>query len=106
MSVDYRDMGYRIRTVRHRQKLTLAEVAEKAGITASYLGHVERGSRVASLETLVSLCNSLQVSPTYLLGASLKLSETETPTDVTGENRQRLNEFLRMAEDAINNWNE
>ena len=65
--MNYRDMGMRIRTIRRQRGLTQEELAEQVGISASFLGHLERGTRVASLETLVTLCNTLDVNPDYLL---------------------------------------
>ena len=51
-----------------RAGLTQAKLAEQVGISASFLGHIERGSRVASLDTLVQLCHALHVTPNELLG--------------------------------------
>ena len=53
--VDYKDLGRRVRALRRAAHLTQEELAEQVGISASFMGHVERGSRVASLDTLVAL---------------------------------------------------
>ncbi|MEA5069461.1 MAG: helix-turn-helix transcriptional regulator, partial [Christensenellaceae bacterium] len=55
--MDYRSLGMRIRKQRKNLHLTQEELAERAGISLSFLGHIERGTRKASLETLVSLSN-------------------------------------------------
>ena len=105
MTIDYKDLGKRVRELRRQASLTQEELAEQVGISTSFMGHVERGSRVASLETLVALCNVLQVTPQYLLSASLTPFEQYMPSSITQENRSRLSEFLRMAQDTLNNWN-
>ncbi len=106
MAVDYVELGARIREQRLKKKMTQAELAELMGITPSFLGHIERASRVASLETLVSACNALHVSPSYLLASSLELDDEYRPEAIPTDTRMRLNAFLKMAEDAINHWND
>ena len=105
--VDYKDFGQRVRTMRRSSNLTQEELAEKAGISTSFLGHIERGSRVASLETLVALCNILKTTPQHLLGASLDDDLTpHLPASFSPEQRSKLSAFLRIAQDTIENWKE
>ena len=80
--MDYVDIGRRIRIQRRHLNLTQGELAKLIGVSPSFIGHLERGTRQASLETLVSLANILDVSVDYLLAASLKrttLSNLEKP---------------------------
>ena len=65
--MDYKSLGHRIRKCRIEKHLTQEKLAEMAGISLSFLGHIERGTRKASLETIVSLSNSLEISIDYLL---------------------------------------
>lgn len=67
----YDRLGERIRQQRVLAKMTQEKLAEKAGISLSFLGHIERGNRKASIETVVSICNALKVSPGLLLQDSL-----------------------------------
>lgn len=60
--MNYVLMGQRIKQARKQKRLTQIELAELAGVSASFLGHIERGSRVASIETLCGLCRALNVS--------------------------------------------
>ncbi len=102
--MDYRDLGTRVRAARRRKHMTQEKLAEKVGISASFLGHIERGTRVASLETLVSICNELQVTPEILLSASLRLFEPGMPEHLTETEKARLSEFLNLALDTVRNW--
>lgn len=105
--VDYKDFGHRVRILRRKLSLTQEELAEQVGISASFMGHIERGSRIASLETLVALCNTLKVSPQMLLTASLEDDLTaHMPSALTVEERSKLSTFLRMAQDTINGWDD
>lgn len=104
--MNYKDLGARVRIARRRLSLTQEELAEKTGISASFLGHIERGTRVASLETLVSLCNVLNVTPEYLLSASLHSFDSSMPEGLSEGDRAKLSEFLRLAQDAVRSWND
>lgn len=104
--MDYKDFGSRVRAARRQQSLTQERLAEKVGISASFLGHIERGTRVASLETLVDLCNALNVAPEYLLRASLGSYDQHMPKGLSDEDRSKLVEILRMAQDTFANWDD
>ena len=68
----YQGLGKRVRQQRILAQMTQEKLAEAAGISLSFLGHIERGTRKASLDTLVKLCNVLKVSPQLLLQDSLE----------------------------------
>lgn len=65
--VDYSKMGMRIRQVRKVKGWSQDELAKKCGISMSFLGHIERGTRIMSLETFVSICNALDAGADELL---------------------------------------
>jgi len=64
-------LGARVRQRRRTMKLTQEQLAEQIGISASFLGHIERGSRVPSVDTLLELCRVLHATPNELLGMTL-----------------------------------
>lgn len=92
--MDDRSFGYRVRLERRRKKLTQEALAERIGISASFMGHIERGTRTASMDTLIALCNALDVSPEVLLRDSLVGGVQRVPTDWTEEERSAWLEFL------------
>ena len=47
--------------------LSQEQLAEKCGLSVSFIGHIERGGRKMSLETLITLCEVLDMSADYLL---------------------------------------
>lgn len=102
--MDYQDMGLRVRALRRQLGFTQEELAEKVGISASFLGHIERGTRVASLETLVALCNTLETTPEYLLSNSLASSASNVPEGLTAAERAALSRLLHLAEEAVRGW--
>lgn len=67
------------REVRRRRKglrLTLEQLAERAGMSANYLGSVERGTVNPSVSTVVALAHGLGVAPGELLGEVQQLTPT------------------------------
>lgn len=94
--MNYAAFGEALRTHRKRQHLTQEEVAEKADISASFLGHLERGTRVASIDTLLSLCNALAVTPNDLLACDLTASPAELPEEITISPRALLQRIAQM----------
>lgn len=92
--MDYQDMGSRIRILRKQQHLTQEALAEKLDISPSFLGHIERGTRVASLETLVKLCHALNAEPNYLLASSIDASMNETMNEMDITTRRQLAKLL------------
>ena len=74
-NIDYTAMGGRIRSARQEAGLSQSELAERCSISVSFLGHIERGTRKMSLETLVAICDILGLSADYLLQDELPGSD-------------------------------
>ena len=75
MHFDQVDFGYRIRTLRKRHGLTQDQLAAQLGISTDHLGKIELGKRGVSLDLLVQLAESLNVSVDYLLNGTAHRSE-------------------------------
>ena len=61
------NIGQLIRRYRKKQKLTLKAVAEKAGISESFLSQVENNVNSPSVDTLQKICGSIGISTGDLL---------------------------------------
>ena len=66
--MDYKAIGKRVRLRRQIMELTQEGLAEKIGVCTSFVGHIERGTRKLSVETLYALCKALDTSSDFLLG--------------------------------------
>ena len=53
--VDYRALGRRIQERRQQLGLSQIDAAEKLDISVSFFSRVERGEKVASLETIIKI---------------------------------------------------
>ena len=73
--MELKQMGKRMRFARQMAELTQEQLAQKIGVSASYLGLIERGARRVNVEMLYDICVQLSVSADVLLG--LKEMELE-----------------------------
>ena len=72
---DYMALGSRVRECRQTMDMTQGQLARYAGVTASFIGHIERGEKKASLETLVRIAEVLNTTLDYLaLGKKARCS--------------------------------
>lgn len=60
--IDYIAMGQRIRARRRELGLTQEQLAERVDISPSFVGHLERGEKIPSVDTLARLCACLHIS--------------------------------------------
>lgn len=89
----YKNFGKRVRQQRLLAKLTQEKLAEMADISLSFLGHIERGTRKASLDTVVKLANALKVTPNILLQDSLEDDLLDNRYQVTESQKGLLREI-------------
>ena len=94
-------IGKNIRKYRLMKKLRQEDLAEKAGLTANYIGMVERGEKIPSLETFINILNALGVSADMVLSEVLDTGYTvknsmlnEKLEKLTPEDRDRIYEVL------------
>ena len=64
-------LGKRINTARKSRGLTSEKLSELCDINATYLRQIEAGIKTPSLPLFVQLCETLKVSPSYLLTDSI-----------------------------------
>ena len=60
-------LGKRIREARIEKGLTQQALAEKANISMMYLGEIERGIKMPSINSFVKILEALDVSADYVL---------------------------------------
>ena len=78
----YEKIGRRIRKLRLMRELTQEQLSRKAGISLSFLGHIERSTRKLSVETLYSLSIALNCSADELMDTGMHSAGKLTPKDL------------------------
>ena len=106
--IDYKALGQRVRRLRQEHKLTQEELAEQIGVSHSFVGHIERGSRKASLETLVMLANVMEISTDDLLQGSLSASEelVKPVKKLTQNQWYVMRQVISTLEQHMERWDE
>ena len=62
--------GVRLRDLRLEKHMTQQQLADKTGMAKGTISAYEQGKKYPSVEVLIKLCNTFQVSADYLLGLS------------------------------------
>ena len=94
--MDFKAFGRRVRQQRLMAGMTQGELAKRTDVSCSFIGHIERREKKASLETLVALCNVLEVSPTDMLQDSLSGAVRERQLRELGEDKALVLSMIRM----------
>ena len=63
----YESIGKNLRKYRLEKKLRQEDLADRAGLSTNYIGMVERGEKIPSLETFITILNVLEVSADMVL---------------------------------------
>lgn len=66
-NIDYVALGHRIKEARKAKNVTQEVLAGACSVSTSHIGHIERGSRTPSLDTLFKIAATLNVSMDSLL---------------------------------------
>lgn len=94
-------IGKNIRKYRLIKKLRQEDLVEKAGLTANYIGMLERGEKIPSLETFIKILNTLGISADMVLSDVLDNGYTvknsmlnEKLEKLAPEDRNRIYEVI------------
>ena len=76
ISLKYGSIGRNIKKYRIERKMRQEDLAEKTGLSTNYIGMIERGEKIPSLETLIDIMNVLRVSADMVLYEELATEYT------------------------------
>lgn len=85
-TINISKIGSRIRALRERFGLSREKFAEIVGLSSYYIGQIERGDRTMSLETLIKISTSLNVSNDFILKGLTYCSKTNIAMNTIEEN--------------------
>jgi len=94
-------IGKNIRKIRVAKKMRQEDLAEKSGLSVTYIGMVERAEKTPSLESLISILNSLGASADMVLcdvltsGYEVKHSMLNDKLEqLSGEDRAKIYDVI------------
>lgn len=102
MSVDYKEIGRRVTKIRKQRHLTQEKLSEKCDLSPQYISNIERSISIPSTETLLRICEVLEVTPDAILLGVIR-HEDETWRGVAERLRTMDEKHLALA-DSLLRW--
>lgn len=83
--MNYSSIGKRIKERRKELGLTQENLSEKADLSVSYMGAIERGEKLPSMESFIRIANALDESADRLLSGVLKIEPRIVSSEIYEE---------------------
>ena len=93
-------MGDRIKEARRNKKLTQEQLAELLDISVEFVGQIERGIKMPSMQVFIKLIEALNVSADYLLRDSVSTGQFFGDNEI-GRKIEKLNPKQKIALEAL-----
>lgn len=104
--LDYKALGQRIRQTRKSRNITQEALGELVCLSTAHIGHIERGTRIPSLDTVWRIAAELKVSVDYLLFDSLDRPEqvfSAVSTVLSTKSEKQVKTFLTAVKALADN---
>lgn len=85
------DFGNVLKTLRLKENLTQAQLAQKLGLTKSVISAYETGLRLPSYDILINIAKIFNVSTDYLLGL-----EHKKEIDLSGLSQEEIDALMNL----------
>ena len=95
------EFGSWLRETRTQKGYTLQSLAQKVGTGAVYLGEIERGLKMPSLNSFIKIAEALDVSADYLLRNELTSGSEYIYNDITEKLRNLTPKQRKTAADIL-----
>lgn len=111
MNIQYQVIGHRIKLRRKELHMKQSELAEILDISNNHVSSIETGREKPSLETLLQICDALNVTPDYILLGNMHANDI--PQDILDGLRLCCKEDVNLVRNIIElliernqkNWN-
>ena len=107
-NIDYAALGKRIKNKRVENKLTQEQLGEMCELSAAHIGHIERGTRILSVDVLFRIAQVLNVSVDYLLFDSVENDNilSSIAPILKDSDKNKVNNFLKTVRVLAENIDE
>ena len=105
-SLDYSALGSRVKREREKQQLTQEQLAEMCSLSTSHVGHIERGTRIPSVEVLYKISCSLNISIDSLVFDSFENSNSlfvNIESMINKKDQNKVNTFINTVKILADN---
>lgn len=108
MNQQLQEIGARLKQARIAKNLTQGQLAEKAGISVSFLSNLENGRQAMNIQTLSTLLDILNVSADWLLNNGTDSANHAAALEIekelascTPKERDAVIRLIRLMKDFI-----
>ena len=106
MSIDYIDLGARIKRRREERKMSQAELASRAELSTQHVSNVENARSKIGLDKLVTIANVLDCSVDELLCGSMKSGSRSVYSDEIADIIEDFSDTeMRILPEFLRNYN-
>ena len=98
-NIDYIALGRRIKEARKANNITQETLADACSVSTSHIGHIERGSRTPSLDTLFKIAAVLHVSIDSLLFDSIATNQYSfhnIEAIIQGKSKEKVDTYFNV----------
>lgn len=85
------DLGNTLKTLRLKEDMTQAQLAQKLGLTKSVISAYETGLRLPSYDVLIHIARIFSVTTDYLLGL-----ERKREVDLSGLTEEEISALMNL----------
>lgn len=97
--MDFKEIGKRIKDKRIELNLTQEQLAERTGLTDTYIGAIERATSKCSIETLVKISQTLDINMDYMLfGTTTKNVDNRFSEILKSLPKDKQNLYIELCE--------
>lgn len=102
--MDKYSVGKQIKEARLKKGFTQHALAEKAGVSNVYLGEIERGEKMPSLNSFIKIIQALDVSADYVLRGELDSGKTYIFNELIDKMQALTPTQRKTAEDILDGY--
>lgn len=97
-----KQIGERCRMARETAGYTQEQLADQIGVSTQFLSDAERGVTGMSVNTIIKLCSTLNISTDFLLLGMEKSDEAENPLSIYTRMKRLSPQELELVEEVTN----
>ena len=102
--MDKISLGNRIKSARLEKGYTQSALAQYAGVSNVYLGEIERGLKMPSLQSFIKIIEALNISADYILRDELATGEQYVYEEIATKMRNLTPKQRKTAVDILDGY--
>lgn len=104
---DLKTIGNNLYEIRNKKLMSRAEVAEKANLSDRTYADIERGSVNMRIETVLKICDALNITPNdiFVTEEPLRITEKDIAEALTGRTNTEKETAMKLLDTYVKSLN-